>query len=295
METSGRTSVQWWQGWPPLVLLPAAVVLFASPAWPPWVVMWSLAFAIYCGCKWLTWRRTPVARVLAWRHLAYLLAWPGMDAEAFLCEQSEHQPHRSEWMRGAMNLVAGLILFYGIGRLVFRWNVYIAGWVGMAGVALCLHFGSLHLLSCGWRRAGVRARPLMNKPLRSKSLSEFWGRRWNTAFRDLTHRFLFRPLTRHIGVRAGLAGGFVFSGLVHDLVISWPAAGGYGGPTLFFAIQGAGMLIERSTFGHQIGLGSGVRGWLFSVLAILLPAPLLFHRPFVEGIVVPFMHFMGAL
>jgi alginate O-acetyltransferase complex protein AlgI len=165
----------------------------------------------------------------------------------------------------------------------------------MVGIALCLHFGSFQLLSCGWRRAGVRARPLMNKPLVSESLGEFWGRRWNTAFRDLTHRFLFRPLTRRIGVRAGLAGGFVFSGLVHDLVISWPAAGGYGGPTLFFAIQGVGMLIERSAFGHHVGLGRGVRGWLFSMLTIVLPAPLLFHGPFVERIVVPFMRAMGAL
>lgn len=135
----------------------------------------------------------------------------------------------------------------------------------------------------------------MNRPLVSESLGEFWGRRWNTAFRDLTHRFLFRPLTRRIGVRAGLAGGFVFSGLVHDLVISWPAGGGYGGPTLFFAIQGVGMLVERSRFGHGVGLGHGVRGWLFAMLTILLPAPLLFHTPFVDGIVVPFMHFMGVL
>lgn len=295
VERSGRTSVPWWQGWAPLVLLPGAVLLFASPGWPAWVVMWSLAFAIYGGCKWLTWRRTPVDGVPAWKHIAYLLAWPGLDAAAFLRDQAERPIHRNEWIRGAMSLVVGLILFFGIGRVVIRWNVYIAGWIGMVGVALCLHFGSFQLLSCGWRRAGLRARPLMDKPLMSESLSEFWGRRWNTAFRDLTHRFLFRPLTRRIGVRAGLAGGFVFSGVVHDLVISWPAAGGYGGPTLFFAIQGVGMLIERSKFGQEAGLGRGLPGWLFSMLAVLLPAPLLFHRPFVEGVVVPFMRFMGAL
>jgi hypothetical protein len=82
---------------------------------------------------------------------------------------------------------------------------------------------------------------------------------------------------------------------VHDLVISWPAGGGYGGPTLFFAIQGVGMLIERSGFGHEVGLGRGVRGWFFTMLALLLPAPLLFHPHFVEGIVVSFMHSLRAL
>jgi D-alanyl-lipoteichoic acid acyltransferase DltB (MBOAT superfamily) len=135
----------------------------------------------------------------------------------------------------------------------------------------------------------------MNHPLRSQSLGEFWGRRWNTAFRDLTHRFLFRPLTRRFGVQAGVAGGFVFSGLVHDLVISWPAAGGWGGPTVFFAIQGGGILLERTRLGARVGLAKGTVGRLFALAALLLPSPLLFHRPFVERIVIPFMHALGAL
>src|SRR6059036_729797 len=41
------------------VLIPGAVLLFAPSDWPRWLVMWTLAFTIYCGCKWLTWRRTP--------------------------------------------------------------------------------------------------------------------------------------------------------------------------------------------------------------------------------------------
>ena len=151
------------------------------------------------------------------------------------------------------------------------------------------------MLSCAWRRAGVEARPLMNRPVVSVSLGEFWGRRWNTAFRDLTHRFLFRPMTRRLGVKAGIAAGFLFSGLVHDLVISVPAGGGYGGPTLFFAAQGLGMLFERSRFGRRIGLGRGTRGWLFTMLVLVVPAPVLFHPPFVGRIIVPFMRSLGAL
>jgi D-alanyl-lipoteichoic acid acyltransferase DltB (MBOAT superfamily) len=169
-----------------------------------------------------------------------------------------------------------------------------AGWVGMIGVVMTLHFGTFHLLSCFWRSNGVNARPLMHSPLSSVSLGEFWGRRWNTAFRDLTHRFLFRPLTAKLGARGAVFAGFIFSGLIHDAVISAPAGGGYGGPTLFFVVQAFGMLAERSRTGRRLGLGAGRIGWLFTVLLLVGPAPLLFHPPFVVGIVVPFMQAIGA-
>ena len=42
--------------------------------------------------------------------------------------------------------------------------------------------------------------PLMKRPASSVSVGAFWGRRWNTAFRDLAYRFLFRPLTARLGV-----------------------------------------------------------------------------------------------
>jgi hypothetical protein len=92
-----------------------------------------------------------------------------------------------------------------------------------------------------------------------------------------------------------LLAGFVFSGGVHDLVISVPAQGGYGGPTIFFAIQGAAMIIERSAFGRRMGLGSGSSGRLFTILALIVPVGLLFHRPFVVAVIVPFMRALGAL
>ena len=192
-------------------------------------------------------------------------------------------------------VLIGVALLFGVARLVAPRSPYAAGWVGMAGIVMVLHFGIFHVLSCAWRRAGVEARPLMNRPVVSVSLGEFWGRRWNTAFRDLTHRFLFRPLTRRIGVRAGIAGGFLFSGLVHELVISVPAGGGYGGPTLFFTVQGLGILVERSRSGRGIGLAQDGRGWLFTMLVLVLPAAGLFHPPFVERIVVPFMQSLRAI
>jgi D-alanyl-lipoteichoic acid acyltransferase DltB (MBOAT superfamily) len=165
----------------------------------------------------------------------------------------------------------------------------------MLGIVLVLHFGSIHLLSCYWRSVGVDAKPLMNWPIATRSLSDFWGRRWNVAFRDLTHPFLFRPLLKRVGPRGSLVVGFLFSGVVHDVVISVPARGGYGWPTLFFAIQGVGIFVERSALGKKLGLGSGWRGWLFSVLMLAGPAAMLFHPPFVNEVVLPFLRVFGAI
>jgi Membrane bound O-acyl transferase family len=298
LEEVALPSPKWWEGWGPLLLLPAAVTLVIPPAWPRWALMWSLAFVIYAGCKWLTWRRTPTKGVPLWRHAGYLLAWPGLDAAAFLNPHPgvpSRRPSVREWLFAASKFALGVSLLFGVLRWIPTQFPYVAGWVGMIGIVMVLHFGTFHLLSCGWRHVGVDAKPLMHWPLAAVSVSEFWGRRWNTAFRDLTHRFLFRPLSARLGPRWAICAGFVFSGVVHDFVISVPAGGGYGGPSLFFALQGAALLTERTTLGRQIGLGQGWRGWLFTMIVLLAPVCALFHPPFVLEVVVPFLRALGAV
>jgi hypothetical protein len=266
--------------------------------WPRWALMWMLAIAIYMASKWLTWCIAGVRTAPIWKQAAYLVAWPGMNATSFLEEPAASRGSdslRTELRAATGTLIAGVVLLFAVARLVPSPDGYIAGWVGMIGAVMILHFGIFHLLSCGWRRVGVQARPLMNRPLASASLSEFWGRRWNTAFRDLTYQFLYRPCAAWCGPRWGILLGFLFSGAVHDLVISLPAQGGYGRPTMFFAIQGAAVIVERSEAGRRIGLGGGSRGRLFAMIALLAPLGLLFHRPFVVGVIVPFMRVLGAI
>jgi hypothetical protein len=266
-------------------------------AWPRWAFMWLIAVAIFFTCKLLTWRVAATKPVLQWRVCAYLLAWPGMNANRFFAPVNSPAltlSTRSEWFAGTINLIAGATIFWSAKYWIAPCQAILLGWAGMIGTILMLHFGSFHLLSCAWRSIGVDAPPLMNQPARSTSVSQFWGRRWNTAFRDLTHQFLFRPLARRTSPVVALCLGFLISGVIHDIVISIPAEGGYGGPTAFFCIQAAAILFERSSIGKSIGLGSGWRGWVFTAVALLLPVRLVFHDPFVARIAVPFMEACGA-
>ena len=83
---------------------------------------------------------------------------------------------------------------------------------------------------------------------------------------------------------------FLISGLVHDFVISHTAGGGYGLPTLYFVIQGAAMLLERSSWGKRLGLRGGLVGRTFTAGVVAVPMGLLFPPVFVERIVVPMLH-----
>lgn len=285
---------KWWSGWTPLILFPAIFVWLVPSAWPQWLFMWGLAFAIFVGCKWLTWRRTRVPNATLFRHFGYLFLWPGLDAAAFLNpDRQPVRPRRSEWCFAFAKTALGVVLIVGAVGSIPQKNPLLVGWVGMIGSVFALHFGIFHLLSCAWRRVGVEAKPLMNWPVSAMNVSDFWGRRWNTAFRDLTHRFLFRPLVARIGARWAVAVGFLFSGLVHEVVISFPAGAGYGGPTVFFAVQGVALLAERSAVGRRMGLGRGLRGRFFTAVVLLVPVYALFHPPFVLEIIVPFLEALG--
>ena len=285
-----------WIGWLPLPVLPLSAVAFRNVL-PPWAFMWVLALAIYFSLKWLTWwrARTRIAHA-TWRSAAYLLAWPGMDAEAFLdASRRVPPPLPATWLWAIIETVLGTVLFWVVARFVPHGKPLLRGWLGMLGLILLLHFGTFQIVGLLWQSFGVNAKPIMSAPLRSTSLGEFWGKRWNLGFRQLAHELIFRPLHRTLG--AATAGFLVFvaSGLIHDLVISLPARAGYGLPTAYFVLQGAGMTVEHSEFGKRLGLGHGVRGWSFMALFVAGPAFWLFHPWFVLRVILPFMQAIHAL
>lgn len=284
--------------WVALAVLPL-VALGAKPFVSAWIFMWLLAAAIFFGCKWLTLGNAiqRVGRVSPFRSAAYLFAWPGMDAARFLSPHLTPRCSRSEMMKSAalaiVRILLGISLLFALARHAS--SPILAGWIGMIGLILILHFGLFELTSIGWRAVRVDAAPIMNRPLRSTSVSEFWGRRWNAAFNDLAVRLVFRPVARHTTVIAATLLTFAASGLIHELVISLPAGAGFGLPTAYFLVQGLGVLTERSSVSKRLRLGHGIAGWAFTMLVVAGPAFFLFHPPFVQRVIVPFMKAIGAL
>jgi alginate O-acetyltransferase complex protein AlgI len=255
---------------------------------PAWAVMTTMAMLIFLGLKILTLRGYDGLAGTV-RLAGYLFAWPGLNARTFLGARRLRGPEvrNEELVAAGLKLALGLALALWATLNVSTASRMVVGWVGMTGIIFTLHFGAMHLASCFWRRAGVDAPPIMDAPLRAVSLVEFWSKRWNRAFADVARRFIFRPFARKYGVPA--AGGMVFlvSGLIHDVAISLPARGGWGGPTLYFALQAAGIAAEKSGPGRRIGLGRGVRGWWWVLMTTVLPLPLLFHPLFVERVIIP--------
>jgi hypothetical protein len=201
-------------------------------------------------------------------------------------------PAFSDVATAALKTLFGAALIWGIARRVE--SPLLAAWLGLFGLVFLLHFGLFHLLALLWQRMGINALPIMRAPILATSLAEFWGGRWNVAFHRLAHTFAFRPLRRTIGPAGATLIVFFISGLIHEAVISLPASGGYGLPTAYFLIQGLCLLFERSKPGRRLGFGSGLRGWIFTAACTLGPAFCLFHPPFINNVILPFLRVIGA-
>lgn len=268
----------WW-----LLLLPLCVpFLFRDAA--PWVLMWAMAGALWFALKVFTFME--VADRPLGRSLAYLLAWPGLDApEFFRCESALAKPGGRDWFFALLNVVCGIALLFVAARAAYAHLPLLAGWIAMIGMVLVLHFGLFKCLALLWRRLGMPATPIMQEPWRSRTLAEFWGRRWNTGFSIPARRYLMEPLTRRFGRAWGVFIVFLISGLVHELVISVPARAGYGLPTLYFLIQGLGMIGARTILADKLS----------ALLFVTIPAFMLFHPPFVHHVILPFLNAIGAL
>lgn len=262
----------------------------------PIMRMWALISTAFTGMKVIAattqFNRQQVLTFGQW--LAFVFTWAGMRAEVFEQRSERALPGAGKMILfGASRVFAGLLLVLIARQLVHtdfiaegKYLLIIASL--LIAFSLILHFGLLNISAGAWRYLGVDAYPLFKKPLHARTLNEFWSRRWNIAFSEMTSVAVFRPLKERAGGKTAMLVAFLFSGLLHELAISLPVHNGYGLPMLYFFIQGLAVIAERMLiekkpllFQHTAFCKIWLLFWLVA------PIPLLFHRAFVQEILFP--------
>jgi len=122
-----------------------------------------------------------------------------------------------------------------------------------------------------------RSIPSLNdRPWRSRTLAEFWGRRWNRLFGDWFRQVCFRPFSRRPTAAVIIA--FTVSALVHEALVSVPFWVVYDGNRFgwmlgYFSVQAVGIVIERQWLRSCPRLNR-----VFVWLVVLAPVPLVLNE-----------------
>jgi hypothetical protein len=226
--------------------------------------------------------------------LAFAIGWAGMRAQPFEKLGAASLPNGWPMVRfGISRVIAGSLLILlaryitalPLDTTITHITVSI---LLLIGFSLILHFGMLGISAGMWRFSGVNTYFLFKSPAKATSLTEFWGKRWNLAFSEMTALTIFRPLKSKIGVAGALMLAFMFSGLLHELALSVPVNNGYGLPMLYFFIQGVLVLLEKVLNNKRvIFLQHSVLAHIWTLFWVIAPAPLLFHTEFITKIIWP--------
>jgi hypothetical protein len=277
-------------------LTPAAVVAAAvalGPRLAPWQRLALTSYVLYLALKATAVLLRPPATLAGRSALGWLLywaAWPGMDLAPFARRRPEPEagPEAGAWARrGLAGMAVGLALVAALTASADRLGDQVLGWAGIAALLATFHLGWALVLSALVRRAGFDVGPLFDDPLASRSLTDFWSRRWNLAFVEMDRLLFLPPLRRLLGRRLAVPGVFLASGLMHELAISYPAGAGWGGPLAYFALHAGLVTVERRLRpARWPALAARAWTWLW----LLGPLPVLFHRPFRAELVVPLFH-----
>jgi alginate O-acetyltransferase complex protein AlgI len=224
--------------------------------------------------------------------VVFASGWAGMRAQPFETFGGPALPNAWPMVRfGISRIIAGFVFIaiaHGIVALHLNsvLTYMLVSAFLLVGLSLILHFGLLSISAGMWRLHGANTYLLFRQPAKALSLNEFWSKRWNIAFSEMTSVAIFRPLKNRTGAPWALMLAFAFSGLLHELALSVPVNSGYGLPMLYFIIQGLLVLLERVLINNNsLFLKNKLiaRVWVFFWLVI--PMPLLFHEQFIKQVV----------
>lgn len=222
---------------------------------------------------------------------AFALGWFGMRPALFevFPAPSQRLPYATTAIRGLSRIILGLLLVYLSAVIEARNSALklLADLALLVGISLTLHFGILNLSTAYWRWWGVNVKELFRSPYKSHSLNEFWGKRWNMAFSEMTTLIAYRPLKFKFEKTGAMMTSFLLSGILHEIAISLPVKAGYGLPMLYFTLHGMLMYAEEKNSFVQKILANKVLSHLWVLGWLILPIHLLFHPAFMEGVLKP--------
>lgn len=237
--------------------------------------MIALILVLLTGMKVVMARHYPNLTFNLGKWFLYCFTWVGMNPEIFF--KKRLTPDHRLLYRGAAFFVIGLIIlsafrFSGNSPFPPQDDIVFYGMslVLLMALSMMLHFGLLNISAWILQCFKYPAYSLFREPLKAESLRDFWGKRWNLAFTEMTSVLIFRPFSKTHPATLALALSFIFSGLLHEVALSLPVDSGYGLPTLYFIIQFLLIIAEEKIWKRKPGK-------LWVILSLVLPLPLLFN------------------
>ncbi|HVI03721.1 MAG TPA: MBOAT family protein [Enhygromyxa sp.] len=152
----------------------------------------------------------------------------------------------------------------------------IAGWLLRWGFGVCFCYAAVEtvhsLLWLAYRLGGIAVPRINDAPIRSTTLAEFWGRRWNRVVAGWLRDYLFLPFARRRKSTLGVCAAFAGSTIIH-FWIAWVPLDISMGLMMgsFFVVHGIALLLERR-LAVERWPRSWQRGWTAAWL--LLSSPL---------------------
>ncbi len=151
------------------------------------------------------------------------------------------------------------------------WARYACRWLGGTVLLAAITEGSAALLELIMTAAGLSAPRLHDAPFLSRSVAEFWGRRWNLGVARILRRRFFAPLARR-GPGLALVATFAVSAAGHAY-----GAGAALGPGAALA-WGAFFLVQPLLIAAERRLGVArwptAAGHAWTIAAMLAVSPL---------------------
>ncbi|MBT1711999.1 membrane bound O-acyl transferase family-domain-containing protein [Fulvivirgaceae bacterium PWU5] len=229
-------------------------------------------------------------RLKVFQWLAFALGWFGMRAAPFEQLPGAPLPYGKLMIKGVIRIAIGLALLYfsmTAEHFAIATTLFVPQLLLLVGISMILHFGVLNLSTAAWRAQGADVQELFRSPYKSTSLREFWGKRWNMAFSEMTAQITYRPLKRTMSTEQAMLLSFLLSGLLHEIAISLPVNAGYGLPMLYFTLHASAMLAEAKSTRLQRLLRHPILSHIWVMSLLILPLPLLFHSAFMLHVLAP--------